>query len=73
MIDGFNSGDEKDTDTFLTGTKIEDKNNFDNFENSTALVEQNLQANSQNKRRGIQAMQMTQKGSTSTTNMHKRT
>ena len=53
IIDGFNSGDEKDTDTFFTGTKIEDKNNFDNLENSTALVEQNLQANNVNKRRGI--------------------
>lgn len=44
MIEGaaVGSGDEKDTDTFLTGTNVEDKKNFDNVENSQALVEQNI-------------------------------
>lgn len=44
---GTASQDEKDTDTFLTGTKIENQNTklFDNLENSTAIVEQNLMNN----------------------------
>ena len=52
-----NSGDEKDTDTFLTGAKVDDKNNlsnFDSIENSQALVEQHLQSNPHyNRRRGV--------------------
>lgn len=41
MIDaGKDIMDEKDTDTFLTGTNVEEKKNqIDNFENSQALVE----------------------------------
>jgi hypothetical protein len=44
MIDaGNNSGDEKDTNTFLTGTNVEEKkNDYDNLENSQALVEKNM-------------------------------
>lgn len=44
---GAASHDEKDTDTFLTGTKIENQHAraFDNLENSTAIVEQNLMNN----------------------------
>jgi hypothetical protein len=40
-------GDEKDTDTFLTNAHVDDKNKteVDNFENSQALVEQNLMNN----------------------------
>jgi len=35
---GTTSNDEKDTDTFLTGTNVQD-GNVDNMENSQALVE----------------------------------
>lgn len=37
MIEG--SGDEKDTDTFLTNTQVEDRQNYDNIENQRAIVE----------------------------------
>ena len=44
---------EKDTDTFLTGTNVDDEQNIDSIENSQALVEQNLMNNSAiNRRRG---------------------
>lgn len=50
---GNNSQDEQDTDTFLTGTNIEQKKpHYDNFENSQALVEQNI-INSQQQKRGV--------------------
>jgi hypothetical protein len=43
MIENVISGDERDTDTFLTGAKVEERNrnikDIDNFENSQALVE----------------------------------
>jgi len=40
MIEGGKeSADEKDTETFLTGTNVEDKKQYDNIENSQALVE----------------------------------
>lgn len=49
---------EKDTDTFLTGTNIDEPENkginIDDIENSQALVEQNLMAN--------QAMKKASKG-----------
>lgn len=69
-----NSGDEKDTDTFLTGAKIEDKNNlsnFDSIENSQALVEQHLQSNPHyNRRRGVNQSVQQKSGSNP---LHKRT
>jgi len=56
VIEGAESADEKETDkTFLTGTNVDQqKNDFDNFENSQALVEQNLLNNpTYNRRRGV--------------------
>ena len=48
---------EKDTDTFLTGAKIDEKDptdNVDSLENAQALVEQNLMSNQNlRSRRGL--------------------
>ena len=47
---GTSNEEEKDTDTFLTGAKVEGARGsgaYDNFENSQAIVEQNLITNPQ--------------------------
>jgi len=75
VMEGVDSADEKETDkTFLTGANVDKQkqNDFDNFENSQALVEQNLLNNSQyNRRRGGNPAQAA--ATQSSKNIHKRT